>query len=187
VIDHFYNFWFRRAPNKDEQAKCEELIRSKRIHASEMLEYIYADLTITQIAEVAGDPKDLNVTVANLGSISTSAKTFLGLEFCKGAKCIRDIDAKPALFEVPPIAPKKSIVVKVTSTNVLQQSISQRAYFLIVSTDKNYEPKEQAGNNTRCVPGIAIGKDKVIDQKPNPQFPKNQPPSTPAPPTPKKP
>lgn len=176
MIEKAYNFWFKRAATQDEQAKCEKLVKSNRIAYGAMIDTISADLAITRIEDIAGDPRSINVTIENLGPISTSRKTGVGLEFAKGNKCIRDLFApEPALFDVPPIAPKKSTVIKVTSTNVLQRSITTRAYYVIVSSDWNYEPSATRANNTSCIPGIAIGKDNVINQKPDLQFPKNLP------------
>ncbi len=177
MIKTAYADLFVRAPAQDEQAKCEVLVSSKRITYDGMVAAIHADLAVTKITDVAGDPRAINVTVANLGSISTSVQVRMALVIFKGAKCVSITEAGGILAasSVPPIAPQKSVIVKVTSTEILQQANPQRhAYSIYIDQYPNYEPDEQASNNHQCRPGIAFSKDKVLDEPPKKVFPRNQ-------------
>lgn len=168
AIDRVYNLYFQRPAHEDERAKTEKLVSSKRIKSAAIIGIIVADLVVTQITDVAGDPRAINVTIKNLSSISTSGESRIGLRIYTGAKCI---GAAPIVgkLEVPPIAAQKSVVIQLKSTEVLQQSNSHRhGYGIIIDAGyKNYEPQAQADNNDRCIPALIIGTDEVTDQTPN--------------------
>ena len=204
AIEDAYNFYFKRSAHAGERAQAEELVRSKRIASADIRLLIGVDLALLKVADVPGDLKAINVTVSNLSTISTSRAGSVGLIIFKEANChpwnYDDELAVPlTTVGVPPIAPQQSITVKVSSTKVLQRANSQRGAYSVYANAKgeNYEIYFQDGkghegyqssvNNYQCIPGIAFGKDKVIGQQPYIPLPKNQPPPTHAPPTPKNP
>lgn len=177
MIKQAYEDLFGRVPTKDEQAKCEVLVSSKRITYDDMAAAIHADLAVTKIMDVAGDPRAINVTVANLGSVSTSVPARMALVIFKGAKCT-SITESSGIFVLPsvtPIAPQKSVIVKVASTEVLQQANPTRhAYSIYIDQYPNYESDEQALNNHQCRPGIAFSNDKVTNEPPKNVFPRSK-------------
>jgi hypothetical protein len=176
MIKKAYDDLFVRAPTKDEQAKCEVLVSAKRITYDGMAAAIHSDLAVTKITDVAGDPRAINVTVANLGSVSTSVAARMALVIFKGAKCASTTESSGifVLPSVPPIAPLKSVIVKVASTEILQQANPTRhAYSIYIDQYPNYEPDDQAVNNHQCRAGIAFSNAKVVDEKPSMVFPRN--------------
>jgi hypothetical protein len=169
MVDQAYKQYFNRPANLDEKIKVPQLVQQKRIPFSAILGTISQDFTVTKVTDVAGDPHSVNVTVVNLGPISTSTKTTLVVRFYGDEAGCTFGYVSPAYekgFEVPPLAPQQSVTVKVTSAKVLQQTNPQRGtYSVIVSWNNELEPNLK--NNDKCVPRLKLIKDKVTNPQPN--------------------
>ena len=188
MIDRAYTKYFKRPANSAEKTTVGNLVQQKKIAFEEILVTIGVEIGITGVADVVGDPHALKVTVVNQSQVSTSSKSYVGIQFFEGTACLSG--GTPAeKFEVPSLAPQQSTTVKVVSAKVLQQSNSQHPSFelLVYGGDNGYSNQSDAYQSSRCIPELKVQKGKLTGPSVPNQLPKDQNPSAKPVPTPRKP